>query len=205
MKKNAYEAIIFDLGGVLLDLDYQRTIIAFENLGKIDFNTFYSQQQQTLLFDQFETGKIGSLHFINQLKRHLPTTATPNQIVHAWNAMILDFRLEKIELLVKLSKSHRLFLLSNTNDIHMEKVRRELAKISALKLEDLFTKVYLSQEIGMRKPHPETFQYVCDDAKLNPSTTLFIDDSEQHILGAKSIGLQTNLHPQNQPLDYLFS
>ena len=133
--------------------------------------------------------KISTQHFINKLKDSLPASVTPNQIVAAWNAMILEFPLEKIALLERLSNQKRIFLLSNTNDIHIQKVARELAKVSDKKLNEYFEKVYLSHEIQQRKPYPETFLEVCKWNDLDPSETLFIDDSLQHVEGAKKAGL----------------
>lgn len=197
------DAIIFDLGGVLINLDYQLTIDAFRNLGADPEQLKYSQASQTNLFDDFETGQISSQAFINTIKNHVPAEVTPNQIVAAWNAMILDFPIEKLALLERLTAEKRIFLLSNTNDIHIQKVNRALAKVSEKTLDNYFEKVYLSQEIKMRKPHPEIFEFVCKDADLEPSKTLFIDDSEQHILGAKSIGLHTiHLTNPNDLLSY---
>lgn len=203
MELAKFDAVIFDLGGVLIQLNYQKTVEAFTALGVQDFQTMYSQAAQTSIFDNYETGQISTQHFVNTLKNYLPAHVTPNQIVAAWNAMILDFTAENLEYIERLSETHQLYLLSNTNDIHFQKVERMLAKVSSKKIYDYFIKIYLSQEIGMRKPHSETFQFVCDDASLNPSTTLFIDDTEQHILGAQSIGLSTYLFPQNQLLKEL--
>lgn len=198
-----FEAIIFDLGGVLINLDYQLTIDAFKKLGGTEFDLTYSQAAQNSVFDDYETGKISTQHFINKLKDSLPASITPNQIVAAWNAMILNFPLEKIALLEKLSNQKRIFLLSNTNDIHIQKVAREFTKVSDKKLNDYFEKVYLSHEIHQRKPYQETFEFVCKDAGIDPLKTLFIDDSEQHILGAQQIGLSTlHLTPDKNLLAY---
>ncbi len=201
----SYDAVIFDLGGVLIDIDYARTEQAFVNLGARADQLLYSQQLQSELFDAFETGHISSQLFINKLKGFLPEQVSPNQIVTAWNAMILHFQPEKLAVLEQLAATTPVYLLSNTNDIHMEKVRRRLSEVSSKPLEHYFQKVYLSQEIKRRKPHPETFAFVCNDAGIDPKRTLFIDDSEQHLLGAASIGLQTFAFPQNQSLDVVFS
>jgi len=200
MELEKFDAIIFDLGGVLIQLNYEKTVEAFTAIGVDDFQAMYSQAEQTAIFDNYETGKISTQQFVNSLKNYLPVSVTPNQIVAAWNAMILEFTSENLLFIEQLSKSHRLYLLSNTNDIHFQKVERMLAKVSSKKLGDYFEKMYLSQEIGMRKPNSDVFQYVCHDASLNPAKTLFIDDTEQHILGAQSIGLNTYLFPQNQLL-----
>ncbi len=185
------KAIIFDLGGVLINLDYQLTSKAFIDLGLTDFDATYSQLQQTDLFDRFEIGAISSFHFINRLLDQLPQGTSGNKVVHAWNAMILDFPADRLEWLLEIKKRYRIFLLSNTSTLHMEKVRRSLEKtVGHQRLEDYFETVYLSCEMGMRKPTPEIFTRVCREQGLDPATTVFIDDSPQHVEGAASAGLQ---------------
>ena len=186
-----YDAIIFDLGGVIINLDYQRTTKAFEELGMTNFQEVYSQVAQTDLFNQFETGMISSQHFINKLLPYLPTGTSANRVVNAWNAMILDVPKEKTRLLSFLKNTTRTFLLSNTNEIHMQKVRREWSKVSEFPMENYFEKIYLSHELKMRKPNSDIFLHVCNENTLDPSKTLFIDDTLQHIEGAQKIGLQT--------------
>ncbi|MBU2020603.1 MAG: HAD family phosphatase [Bacteroidetes bacterium] len=193
MKWTDFDAIIFDLGGVLINLNYQATVDAFEKLGGNTFKQMYSQASQSNLFDEFETGKISSFHFINRLLDLLPSGTNANQVAHAWDAMILEFELPRLQLISKILKEKPVFLLSNTNDLHMVKVRRKLSALSAQPLEELFTKVYLSQEIGMRKPNPEPFNLILQENKLKPSNTLFIDDTQQHIDGAKALGITAEL------------
>lgn len=193
------EAIIFDLGGVLLNLDYDLTEKAFVSLGMKDFSESYSQLQQAHLFDRFERGEVSSFHFINQLLDRLPAGSNGNQVVHAWDAMILDFPAERLEKLEKLASKYRLFLLSNTNDLHIDAVRRSLQKTAGHReLERYFEKTYFSSAIGMRKPNPEIFEFVCTENQLDPAKTLFIDDSPQHVEGAKKAGLDALLLGKNE-------
>ena len=200
-----YDAIIFDLGGVIIDLDYQLTIDAFKELGMIDFDSSYNQAQQSKLFDEFETGEISAQHFINCLLPFLKTGISPNKVVNAWNAMILSVQSSKIELLLTLREKYPLFLLSNTNELHVPKVRREWSKVTSKPMEDFFNHIYFSHEIHLRKPNSEIFQLVCDQQLLIPERTLFIDDSLQHIKGAEMIGLQTFHLTDSKELNQLFS
>jgi putative hydrolase of the HAD superfamily len=193
MKWTEFDAIIFDLGGVLINLNYQATVEAFEKLGGGGFEQMYSQASQSNLFDEFEIGKISSFHFINRLLDLLPQGVSANQVAHAWDAMILDFELPRLDLLLKIKKEKPVYLLSNTNDLHMVKVRRKLAQITDLPIESFFNKVYLSQEIGMRKPNIEPFQFILDENQLDAKKTLFIDDTNQHIEGARKIGIHAEL------------
>lgn len=205
MQPNEFEIILLDLGGVLINLDYHATVSAFNELSNQPFSLTYSQATQETLFDRYETGQISSQHFINKLKDHLFPSVTPNQVVAAWNAMILDFNTESLDTLIELSATKRLFLLSNTNELHMQKVHRKLAEVSDKKMDDLFEKIYLSHEINLRKPNADVFQYILDDLNIPAEKVLFIDDSEQHIKGANSIGIHAILHPQNSSIKTYFS
>ena len=194
-----YEVIIFDLGGVILNLDYTLTTKAFQSLGLKNFDEIYAQANQTSLFDDLEIGKISAQFFINSLLPYLPQGVTANKVVHAWNAMILDFPQERLDLLVELRKTKKVFLLSNTNEIHIQAVNRSLANTTNQKIESFFDKVYLSHEIGLRKPNVEIFEFVCKDQNITPSTALFIDDTIRHVEGAKRIGLNA-IHLENKTI-----
>lgn len=194
-----YEVIIFDLGGVILNLDYTLTTKAFQSLGLKNFDEIYAQANQTSLFDDLEIGKISAQFFINSLLPYLPQGVTANKVVHAWNAMILDFPQERLDLLVDLRKTKKVILLSNTNEIHIQAVNRSLANTTNQKIESFFDKVYLSHEIGLRKPNVEIFEFVCKDQNITPSTALFIDDTIRHVEGAKRIGLNA-IHLENKTI-----
>ena len=199
MINNSKEAIIFDLGGVLLNLDYDLTEKAFISLGMTKFGESYSQLQQVQLFDRYETGEISSFHFVNRLLDLLPPGTTANQVVHAWDAMILDFPVKRLEQLEALSQKYRLFLLSNTNDLHIDAVRRSLKKsVGHRNLEQYFEKTYFSSAVGMRKPDSKIFEFVCSENNLDPAKTIFIDDSPQHIEGAKLAGIEAFLLEKGQ-------
>lgn len=199
------ELILFDLGGVLIDIDYQATEDAFVKLGVTDFQKQYTQFHQNKLFDLFETGQISSQHFINKL---LPITASgtsPNQVVHAWNAMIQVFPQKKVDLLFELAQKRRIALLSNTNDLHMVAVKKAWSHVSHLSFESLFEQVFLSHEIHRRKPNMETFLWVCSQLHIEPKKVLFIDDSPQHIEGADAAGLHTFYYQDEASFYRLFS
>lgn len=205
MKLNHFDNIIFDLGGVILNIDYHKTAQAFQNLGLENFDEIYSQAQQSGLFDDFETGKISGQYFINQLLKFLPKNVSPNEVVAAWNAMILDFPLENLNLLRELHTTKNCVLLSNTNEIHLQCFNRKLKEVSMEEsLQPFFKKVYFSHEIGKRKPHLSTFEFVCCENNFIPEQTVFIDDSFQHIEGANKLGLETYLLQKGEQLVDLF-
>jgi glucose-1-phosphatase len=184
--------IIFDLGGVLLNIDYSLTEQAFMNAGIANFGALYSQLNQTAVFDDFETGKIGQAEFVQALQEVSGNKITEAQIIDAWNAMLLDFPLRRLQILQQLRNHYDLLLLSNTNETHeaaFTKIISDAHNIPGIGV--FFDKVYLSHRIGMRKPSPEVFQHILDENQLKPEHTLFIDDSPQHIAGAQSAGIQT--------------
>jgi HAD superfamily hydrolase (TIGR01509 family) len=205
MNMNGTKSIIFDLGGVILNLDYSLTIKMFKELGITDFDAMYSQASQQGLFDELETGKISTQAFVNSLLPYLPPGVSPNKVVHAWNAMILDFPIERLKLLEELRNKYKIYLLSNTNEIHEQAVRRALLKVSDKALEDYFDLTFLSHRLGLRKPSADIFEYVCGKADLIPSQTLFIDDSIQHVEGARSIGLRAHHLTPGTTIQALFS
>jgi len=188
---NTIDAILFDLGGVFITIDYQATIDAFEKLRFENAQLLYSQAEQAILFEKYETGKISTPHFINNLLKLSNLNPSPNQIVKAWNSMIGDFSIESITLLKNLQSKYRLFMLSNTNELHMDLVKRKWQEIENAPMESFFEKVHFSHQLGLRKPYPNTFLEVCKINNLDPVKTLFIDDSIQHIVGAQKAGLQT--------------
>lgn len=205
MIQSNIDAIIFDFGGVLINLDYQLTIDAFKSLGVENFDELYSQATQENLFDDIETGTINSDEFVAGLLSYLPHGSTEKDVVAAWNAMILDVPIASVELLQSLKGKYKVFLLSNTNVIHLPHALQQWNKTSSIALEECFDHVYLSYIMGMRKPDREIFDTVCQIEDLNPANTLFIDDSIQHIEGAKQFGLQTHHLESGQSLTELFS
>lgn len=184
--------IIFDLGGVLLNIDYNLTEEAFVKLGITDFPDMYSQLKQTTLFDDFEIGKITAEAFISGLQQHASISLTEKDIIGAWNAMLLDFPLRRLQILQQLRTYYDLFLLSNTNKIHETAFNDILRRENGIQhIGAFFDRVYLSHRIGMRKPDVEVFEMILSENGLKPEHTLFIDDSPQHIEGAKKLGIQT--------------
>jgi epoxide hydrolase-like predicted phosphatase len=200
------EAIIFDYGGVLINIDYQATVDEFKKIGIYDFDAMYSQAEQSDLFNQIETGQITPDEFVQQLLRLLPKGTEPEQVVNAWNAIIKDVPKKSIKLLKALKqKGYKIYLLSNTNALHIEVANIEWDKVSVLKIEEIMDAVYYSHIVGLRKPDESIFEFVCTKHKLDVSKTLFIDDSIQHIEGAKKIGLQTYHLKNKEDIQDLFS
>ena len=190
---NAVKNIIFDLGGVLLNIDYNRTSDAFKKLGASEFDSFYSQQGANELFEALETGNITEADFYNSMQQHCQPNTTHEQIKEAWNAILLDFRKESLQFLSRLNGKYNLFLLSNTNSIHHTEFNKIFTRQTGrLNFDDCFMKCYYSHLIHKRKPYPSTYAYVLQDAGINIEETLFIDDSKVNIEGATEAGLKSH-------------
>tara|TARA_B110000240_G_scaffold168791_1_gene191407 strand:- start:47 stop:667 length:621 start_codon:yes stop_codon:yes gene_type:complete len=186
MKK--YKAIIFDLGAVILNINYQNTIDEFTKLKVKNATTFYSKKVQTDLFNQIETGVISRNEFLKALQKETKN-ATIIQLEQAWNAMLLDLPQERLQMIKKLKNNHTIYLLSNTNAIHIDALKKQLEKKKWLAFCELFDKMYLSHELGLRKPDAKIFEYILKEQKLKAEEVFFIDDSQQHIASAKKLGI----------------
>jgi glucose-1-phosphatase len=186
-------SIIFDLGGVLFDIDYRHTQEAFQQLGTTtDFHTVYSQQKQAGIFDEFEKGNITPAQFRSGLREWLPESITDEQIDRAWNALLIGFPADKVELLHNLKNKYKLYLLSNTNEIHLPVVLNMIDEAHTPgQLGKLFNKEYYSCRMGLRKPEKLIYEKVVIENDLDPSSSLFVDDLIQNIEGAQAFGLQT--------------
>lgn len=203
MKK--IDNIIFDLGNVILDIDYQSTIKAFEKIGIENASILYSKSSQTKIFDQLETGKITKEDFILEIRKIIPK-ASKSEIINAWNAIIKDLPNSRIDILKNLRKNKfSIFLLSNTNSIHIDYIVRKIGRGKYDEFYDLFDKIYYSHQVKLRKPDPNIFKLVINENNLKIKNTLFIDDSIQHINSAKKLGLQTyHLNNSIESLETIF-
>ncbi len=201
-----FEAIIFDLGGVILNIDYFKTSDAFKALGITNFDELYSQAVQNDIFDDLETGKLSEHDFRTYIKKQVSLALSDQDIDKAWNAMLLDLPKHRVDLIKQLALKYPVFLYSNTNSIHLKAFRSIIQHEhgNANLLEEIFKTTYYSHELQQRKPNPEGFLHILTENGLTASQTLFIDDSIQHIKGARAIGLQTH-HLVNQDISELFS
>jgi putative hydrolase of the HAD superfamily len=191
LKNIPIDAIIFDLGAVIINIDYHKTRDAFQNKGIKNFDELFSKAKQSSLFDNLEKGLINEAQFRNDLRTLSGVLLTDEEIDTCWNKMLLDLPLKRLNLLNKLNQSIPLYLLSNTNIIHERAFAKYIdAEYGWLNFTAIFKKIYFSHHINMRKPDIEIFEKVLKDNKLNAATTLFIDDSPQHIAGAEKTGIK---------------
>lgn len=187
---NKIRNVIFDLGGVILNIDIKRTEIALGELGIDNLSQYIGAAHITSFFKEYEAGKIDDAAFIQSIKALSSKALAEEAIIDAWNALLLDFPQQRIELLKTLKNKYRLFLLSNTNAIHQKKFQQQLFLQTGSYLEDIFEKTYYSHTIGLCKPDVAAFQFVINDNKLYPGETLFVDDTEANMIGAMQAGLQ---------------
>ena len=169
--------IIFDFGDVFINLDKTAT---FREMQKFGLNSITPELDS--LCKNYEKGLISSTLFLSETSAIFPK-ASKQELTKAWNAILLDFpshRLNYVESIAS-KESHRLFLLSNTNELHIDFVRKQMGEVDFNRFKNLFEKFYLSHEIHMRKPDREIFDFVLDENGLNPVETLFIDDTAENI------------------------
>jgi putative hydrolase of the HAD superfamily len=188
-KLSEIKNLIFDLGGVIVDVDVELFNKSFQDIGFTNFTDIYSQIQQSSLFELFETGKIPAQIFRNELRK-FKNNLSDSQIDSAWNSVIVKVPEQNIELLINLRKNYKTFVLSNTNIIHMDFLTEKLiSNLGKNPFEEMFDQIYLSYEIGYRKPDKECFQYVLDKAGINAGETMFIDDLIANVNGACAAGI----------------
>ncbi len=200
MTSHPIKNIIFDLGNVLIDIDVPK---AYDNLSQVtglDFNSLDEEAKSVFL--KFETGKIPYVVFFNYLTKISRRKAVINDLLPAWNSMLLQIPPGTIELLEALSSHYRLFILSNTNETHIQWLDRYLENLGIKQTwyQDIFTKVYYSHLINRRKPDPSCFEFVLRDSNISGKETLFIDDLSENIEGALAMqinGVLYNRHQEN--------
>ena len=177
------DTIIFDFGDIFINLNKQATIDALKNLGLQEWNDDLDQ-----LNIQFEKGQISKENFLLGFQKQIPN-ASLDEISVAWNAILLDFPLYRLEFLQKLSQKYRLFLLSNTDSIHIETFEKETGTSFYSDFYQCFEKVYFSFEMGMRKPDSEIYNFLIKQHDLSAKNTLFVDDKKENTDAALALGL----------------
>lgn len=179
------DTIIFDFGDIFINLDKEATPAALKKLGLKEWNSNLDEMNL-----EFEKGKISEMEFILGFQNYIPN-ASILEIREAWNAILLDFPLYRLEFLQMLSQKYRLFLLSNTDSIHIERFQHKAGITFYRDFYKCFEKVYFSYELGMRKPDAAIFEFVIKEHNLSPKNTLFVDDNFENIESAQKLGLQT--------------
>jgi glucose-1-phosphatase len=184
--------LIFDLGGIIINIDFQLTFEAFAKASGKDALSTVKKFEEEKIFARFEKGDYSERELRILINKELNISLSDEAINKAWNALLMDIPGERIDMLKELAGSHRLFLLSNTNSIHIDAVNRILYETRDIEnLDLLFEKVYYSYEIKMAKPDVKIYEFVLKENDLNPAETLFIDDNADNIRGAAQAGIKT--------------
>lgn len=184
--------IIFDLGKVLLNLDFNASIMAFQELGLKNDVLDSKQAYSDPVFYELEVGKVTPAEFCNRVRKVLNNpSATDSQIEDAWYSMILDIPASRVKVVQELSKKYKVYLFSNTNQIHIERLHRAFKVEHGIDFSSLFVRDFYSHEIHGRKPDLSSYQKVIELSGINPEESVFIDDLEKNIIGARQSGLKT--------------
>lgn len=180
------DTIIFDLGNTILPISPTKTINNLKTIGL----TNNKLESMNRLFINYELGKITTLFFIQEIKKNISKKVPHQEIIDAWNAMILDYPQPHIDFLQEMKRKYQIILLSNTNELHYN-CFIEKAKKKGVIFEALFHATYYSHKLGMRKPQTDIFEFVIESHHLSPQKTLFVDDLEENIIVAENLGLTT--------------
>jgi putative hydrolase of the HAD superfamily len=185
--------LIFDLGGVILDLSMDHSFEAFSKISKIEKEKVKELFTNTKGFEDYEKGAIDDVAFRDFVRHTYSFAANDDEIDTCWNAMLRGIPLVKLELLLRLQNEFQVFLLSNTNAIHVKHINGVmLPKIAKGKvLDNFFHKAYYSHTMRKRKPDAEIFEQVIEENHLVPEQTLFLDDNTVNLEGAKAVGIKT--------------
>ena len=185
--------LLFDFGGVIIDIDYAATPAAMRRLSRAGSTIEFSQAQQAELFDKFETGHLTASEFRNGLRAAYSLDATEAELDAAWHAMLLGVPAERLALIGELRRQgYQTALLSNTNALHIAEINQRLAAQYGFKngIADVLDRVFYSQEVGLRKPGEEIFRHALREMNWRPEDVLFIEDSPQHVATARRLGLK---------------
>lgn len=205
IKNHHIQNILFDLGGVILDIDVHATLKHFYELGFPSELLQYPNNMTSDLFFRYETGQIGTVEFRNEIRKMSGLDFSDEVFDQAWNAMILRIPLERVELLEKLKKRYNLYMLSNTSALHAPVFEQMYLEKAGLPMKEAFKKIYYSFEIGCHKPDASAWEYVIKDAGILPTETLFLDDSIHNIKASQELGFQAiHIHERTRLTDLGF-
>lgn len=196
IQKSKIRNIIFDLGGVLLNINPLLSLHELAEISGIGMEDLTKRFLTERIFEKFETGSLDATRFRSELCRILNRKVSDPEIDRIWNKLLLDFPLPRVEMLQLLRKNYRIYLLSNTNSIHFLHYTQEFYQNYGIRMTDLFDQVFLSYEIGIHKPDEGIYTHTLQKAEMVPSETVFIDDSPANIEAAERLGI-SGIHIHN--------
>lgn len=188
--------IVFDFGGVIADIDRDRAVQAFFQLGLEDAETRLDKYHQTGIFQELEEGKLTADEFRQKLSTLCGRELTMEETRRAWLGFFTGVDVRKLDYMLELKKSYRVYLLSNTNPFVMSWACSPEFTTRGKSLADYCDKLYLSYQIGCTKPEPQIFHYMLKDSQIIPSETLFVDDGTSNVRVGRELGMHT-FQPEN--------
>ena len=196
--------IVFDLGGVLIDLDFPRALKAFEQAGLIDIAQNVQAFSREGIFMDLELGNISPKDFFQSICARSEKPLQMEKAIEYWNLILLDAPQEKLDVVRNLRKSYHVHLLSNTNEPHWEYICQTCFNKDGYTVNDYFEKIFLSYEMHLAKPDKAIFEQMLCEAQLVPEETLFIDDSEANCQSASELGIQVHRYLIGENLKKIF-
>ena len=203
MDKNI-KNIVFDLGGVLVDLDFKNAINGLQQAGFANVKEQLQAFDQEGIFQKFELGEINADEFRTAIRENSTVTLTDEEVDTLWNSMLLEVPRKKLELILELRGKYMVYLLSNTNSIHWDYVCNNAFNYRGFRVNDYFEETFLSFEMHLAKPDKAIFEKVLHEANLLPEETLFIDDSEANCKAAEELGIHAHHYHIGEDLSKIF-
>jgi len=185
-----FKNILFDLGGVILDINVQATLKQFYEMGFPAELMQYPESMSTDVFFKYQTGKLDTVGFRNAIRKIAGVDMSDEAFDRAWNAMLVRIPEERTELIQRLSERYGLYMLSNTSPLHVKVFEPMYQQAAGVSMHQVFNKIYYSHEIGWHKPDDEAWEYVIKDSGIRPEETLFLDDNIHNIKASQGLGFQ---------------
>ena len=197
--------IVFDLGGVLVDLDFKAAINGLQKAGFANVKEQLQAFDREGIFQKFELGEMSADEFRSAIRENSTVSLTDEEVDGLWNAMLLEVPREKLELILHLRGKYMVYLLSNTNSIHWDYVCKNAFNYRGFRVNDYFEETFLSYEMHLAKPDKAIFEKVLEEANLLPEETIFIDDSEANCKAASELGIHTHHYHIGEDLKEIFN
>lgn len=192
MKIKDINTIIFDFGGVIIDIDPELTMKEFGKLGARKLDAVQMNEFVTNIIRKFEKGILTPESFRKKASEFLGIRVSDQEFDDAWNALLYDIPKERIKSIEEAKQHYQVFLLSNSNEIHYDLYVRDLQlRFGYREFDELFDKAYFSFDMHLAKPDPLVYEFIINQHDLNPAKTLFIDDNKENIIPAQKLGLNT--------------
>ncbi len=184
---NKITTLIFDLGGVIVNLDWERCVRNFKEIGVSEMDSLISTTLQRGFILEYERGEITSDEFRTEVRKYTDVDVSDDEINFAWTSLLVDVPEEKLQMLLDLKKKYRILMLSNTNELSYDFCERSFFSQNGHQINDYFDKCYLSYKMGLNKPEPQIFEKLLAEEGLKAEECLFLDDGIHNIKTASTL------------------